>query len=866
MTLRFATSWLGQVAAYLAAVSAAVLAFNKLDEPLRDLPVWVRWAIILSPIVLALALHTVPSLVAAHRLERLKEITGSLKPGYFSLAPREDETSFRRADGKHHEILRWLEQRVGRVLYLTGFSGSGKSSLVKAWVLPRLERQGTRVIFLRGYNARVDVLQQELTKPGVIWQKPPRDQPTARDLLKQASRHLSSDKLLIVIDQFEECLILHEGEQPRALFAFLSQLSVNPLPNVTVLLVFRSDYTGQVAELQLPPLTQGDNWREVPPFTERDAYEFVLGSGLTLNEKLLREVLREAAEIEQTKGLIRPITINLCGLVLGRFANGVPRGFRPGELIRGFLQESVRLPIVREVAARVLPRLITPAVTKVPRTVTDLADTSNIERAAVRGCLLTLGQADRGIVRPLDSNQETWEISHDFLVPLLDSILARSSVSLWRHVRPYFPWAAAFALGVTLGTLSPRPPSVPHFGELSPLHTSDVEAFKALAEATKPGSFPTSRGGPEPNLKLSDVFGPAGLEVTKRIGEDGRIVFHAVGSTGNTASAGEGSSTGNTASMREGADGPRQMYPLLVADRMENDFRENSRKPRPSFLFHLGDVVYNFGESEYYYGQFYIPYVQYPAPILAIAGNHDGMVPPGSPAKPLQAFLENFCANRFYQTPASRGVGRTAQIQPGVYYTFEAPFLRILALYSNVPESAGIISSQRGEYPQVTDVQLHFLEAALGRIKAESFSGAILIAVHHDPYSPNPHGGSPRMLRDIDGVSKRTGVWPHAVLSANAHNYQRYTRRVNDNQIPFVVAGNGGHGFVRLGGNSTRPGNPLPVESGNVVLEQIHDDGLGFLRVTVDPARLHIEYQPVKSATPTDSVTVDLKSRQVVKD
>ncbi len=38
--------------------------------------------------------------------------------------------------------------------------------------------------------------------------------------------------------------------------------------------------------------------------------------------------------------------------------------------------------------------------------------------------------------RPLDESQETWEISHDFLVPMLDSILARWSISLWRRSRP----------------------------------------------------------------------------------------------------------------------------------------------------------------------------------------------------------------------------------------------------------------------------------------------------------------------------------------------------------------------------------------------------------------------------------------------
>jgi len=35
-------------------------------------------------------------------------------------------------------------------------------------------------------------------------------------------------------------------------------------------------------------------------------------------------------------------------------------------------------------------------------------------------------------------------------------------------------------------------------------------------------------------------------------------------------------------------------------------------------MFHLGDVVYNFGEWNYYYDQFYEPFRNYAAPIFAI--------------------------------------------------------------------------------------------------------------------------------------------------------------------------------------------------------------------------------------------------------
>lgn len=855
LTTRFTSSLLGQVAAYAAAVTAAVLAVQKLNEPLRGVPLWGRAVIFFAPIVLALTLHTIPALLAERRKARLKEIKGHLKPGYFSLAPRDDESLFRRADDKHNEVLAWIGHHAERVLYLTGLSGSGKSSLLTAWVVPQLRRQDTQIISLRGFQDIVAVLQSKLTEAGVIGQEALYKPHEILALLEGACEHVQSGRLLIIIDQFEECLIHQDPERIQRLGRLFSSLHERPFGNLTFLLVFRSDYIGLIGKFSLPPLIQGRNWKEVPPFTERDAQEFMLGSGLEVSSELLRGVLREAAEIEQTKGLIRPVTINLCGLVLGRFATGVPRSFRPGALLRGFLQESVTLPTVREVAPRLLSRLITSSVTKMPRTITDLGQITGLDEAVVRGCMLFLGQTDRAIVRPLDDQQETWEISHDFLVPLLDSIIARRSVSLWRRVRPYFPWFAAATLVLTFRVFSDSPPTGPQFGQLGPMHTSDSEAYQRMNNKFEVQPFPQPRGGVEPVLRLADVFGSAGPGISREIEKAGKIVFHAVGSTGNTLGIGDPGVS----------NGPRRpMGTLLVADKMENDFRGDAAKSRPSFLFLLGDIIYSFGESQYYYGQFYLPYVQYPAPIFAIPGNHDGMVVPGTNVPTLQAFLDNFCAEGFHQTSASRGLGRTAQIQPGVFFTLEAPFVRILALYSNTLEGPGVISSEGGRFPTLIDAQSRFLEAALDRVKKERFGGAVIIAVHHDPYSLGFSGGSPRMVADLDAVSKRTGVWPHAIISGHAHNYQRYTRAVDEMQIPYIVAGNGGYGVARRIGSGVSTPSNLPAGKANVRREAFDDQNLGFLRITVDREQLHVEFQPVSGAV-GDSVTVDLKTRRLVK-
>ncbi len=442
----------------------------------------------------------------------------------------------------------------------------------------------------------------------------------------------------------------------------------------------------------------------------------------------------------------------------------------------------------------------------------------------------------------------------------------------------------------------PIPASGPQFAQPAPtpdptkftvMHGSDTAAYKILdseKRTLQPRPFPTVAEA-EPALTLADALGDQGASIEKSIAATSQIVFHALGDTGNTR-------------------GPKDEG--LVADKMVSDFSETDPRQVPSFCYHLGDIVYSFGESEYYYDQFYDPFRDYPAPIFSIAGNHDGMVAPNSTTPTLAAFLENFCTagQAPHRTPEAGELDRTAQVQPAVYFTLEVPFVRILGLYSNCLEDPGIISDQGGTYPYLGQTQIDYLTAALTRlkqdIKQKKFTGAIVIAVHHPPYvaqiaeagavtaasskkrtstasktlNAGRHGGSPEMLKEIDAVCESVGVWPHAVLSGHAHNYQRFTRSKDGRQTPFIVAGNGGHAVSAL----TKKGTPalrcpspqaaLSDGTDSVVFENYDDQDFGYLRIISSATQLRIEYHPASDGeaakTPDDFVTVDLQKCQLV--
>ncbi len=388
-----------------------------------------------------------------------------------------------------------------------------------------------------------------------------------------------------------------------------------------------------------------------------------------------------------------------------------------------------------------------------------------------------------------------------------------------------------------------------------PVPSPDPTTFKdpvtdqKLKEVDAVEAVPQPAGGAvEPVLTLEETLGSGGAAQIAAIRAAGQIVFHAVGDTGSV-------------------QGPETQS--LVADKMVSDFTEDDAADLPSFFFHLGDVVYYFGEAAYYYDQFYEPYRNYPAPIVSIPGNHDGVLSPSSTVPTLDAYLRNFCSPTAEHSPDAAGLARTAMIQPGVYYTFDAPFVRILGVYSNVLEDPGVISSEGGSYPTLDDRQLTFLETALTRCKTEGYTGAVIIAVHHPPYTGGVnHGGSPLMVQDMDTAANNAGFWPHAVLSAHTHNYQRYTRVVSGQQIPYIVAGMGGHDLVKM--RTTASGKALRTPTAvdhTLTLASYDDTHYGYLRLVVNATTLTIEFHPAEDGTttktPDDTVHVDLKARTI---
>lgn len=235
----------------------------------------------------------------AGRTDRRYGRAGSPYRGLLPYEQSDSDLYFGRAD----EVASLLARlRSSRFVAVTGSSGTGKSSLVKAGVIPAMSggsvgegQSWLSLVVTPGPRPLFEVASGLASLDGQrvseLWASLIADATTTRRVVQRVVEEHGAERLLLVVDQFEELVTLCDDEEERRAFVEVMLEAATPSARLHVVCVIRSDFYGRCAEL--PGL--------------RSLFEtatFIVGS---MNEADLREAITRPAEavgLELDPGLV----------------------------------------------------------------------------------------------------------------------------------------------------------------------------------------------------------------------------------------------------------------------------------------------------------------------------------------------------------------------------------------------------------------------------------------------------------------------------------------------------------------------------------------------------------------------------------
>jgi len=228
-------------------------------------------------------------------------------------------------EGQSDALLERLER--SRFLAVVGTSGSGKSSLVRAGLLPALRGgmmagagAGWRVAVARPGHDPLGNLARALAEDGVLAEAAAGLRPEEREAIIEAmlrggslglvdaasSARLEGQKLLVVIDQFEELFRFRAAraaaadDEASAFVKLLLEAARQREQNVYVVLTMRSDFLGDCAQFQGLPEAINDGQYLIPRMTRDERRVAIVGptrvARARMTEPLVNRLLNDVGD------------------------------------------------------------------------------------------------------------------------------------------------------------------------------------------------------------------------------------------------------------------------------------------------------------------------------------------------------------------------------------------------------------------------------------------------------------------------------------------------------------------------------------------------------------------------------------------
>jgi hypothetical protein len=329
--------------------------------------------------------------------------------------------------------------KTRKLVVLYGESGVGKTSLIRAGLIPKLVQEGSVPVYTRCIENPIDVVREEVSSVVSLLDHAPATQTKGlRDFFENPS--LKGYEFVIFIDQFEEFFIRFPTEiRDRFINNIIDCISENSSVHATFVLSLRREKFVELGEYKNRLLELYNNAYELRKLTREEVREAVIGParehGLLYEEgivdrliddiyhggeyntphiqivcdKLVRSLVPDAQVI--TKDLYEQL--GGASKILSEYLDAAVNRFSSEDQV---------------IAMEVLKDMVTSHGTKSVNTLRDIAHRTGYPREKVRRIVHRLVHEAR-LVREITRQGSTlFELAHEFLVDRIGELLQREDI------------------------------------------------------------------------------------------------------------------------------------------------------------------------------------------------------------------------------------------------------------------------------------------------------------------------------------------------------------------------------------------------------------------------------------------------------